>query len=339
MNLNIIDVNSIIYSAQHVGSLSADRNRGCPVGGIKLLTRKLSYLLANHAHVVCAFDSRTSRRVIMPEYKSNRKRVPEVILQNELVIDFLSKAGVTCIKMNDMEADDIIFNLVEKYRPVSYEINIHSGDMDLAHNIIDARTRILAVNDRSFNVSYDNFSEVLSDVDVRVPLNLITAKKIFMGDKSDTIDQFVSTNGRNGKTLFKQFLELVASNDAYDPNMNRLREFFEILIGAMDFTDSDLELLSKRCDIFYPRQAEIIETPCNIDDIDLNFYKTMVKSLKDIDSCRTLVYTGPGNDEVDNQLFEYGNRFRSGEFHVDNNLSLESDPFEFESSSLFIRDL
>ena len=340
MKLDIIDVNSVLHSAQHVKAISGDRVRGCPVSGIKLITRKISYLLSTHSHVVCAFDSKTTRKVIMPEYKSGRKKNPEVILQAKLLYELLTKAGVTCIKMNDMEADDIIFNLVEKYRPVCIEINIHSGDMDLAHNIIDGRTRLLAVNDRSLNISAANLVEVISDVDIRIPSNLITAKKIFLGDTSDTIDPFVSEDRRTGKVLFNQFLDVIKKYELYEPSVNRTKEIFDVItVDALNLSAKDLEVLSKRCEIFYPRVKDIVEEPCNIDQIDFEYYKSMVKSLKDFDSCRTLIYSGESNTSVDEMLFDYGNRFKSGEFHVDNNLSLEEDPYKFDDSSFFIRDL
>lgn len=340
MKLEILDVNSILYSAQHVKAISGDRVRGCPVAGIKLITRKLSYLLSTHSHVVCAFDSRTSRKLIMPEYKNGRNKSPEVILQAQLLYELLTNAGISCIKINDMEADDIIFNLVEKYRPVSFEINIHSGDMDLIHNIIDGRTKLLAVNDRSLNANYGNLVEVISEVDLRVPSNLITAKKIFLGDSSDNIGSFKSEDGRNGKTLFKVFLDFIKKYDLYDPAINRTREVFDIITSeGLALTPRDLEELKKRCDVFYPRKCELDREPCSINQIDYKYYCSMIKSLKDSDSMRTLNYWGETNTVVDEILFDYGNRFRSGEFHVDNNLSLEDEPYKFEDSSIFIRDL
>lgn len=339
MKLEILDVNSILHAAQNVEALKGDRVRGCPVAGIKLLTRKLSYMLSTHSNVVCAFDSKTTRKVIMPEYKSGRKKVPEVILQSELAYKLLNNAGITCLKIADMEADDIIFNVVEQFRPVSYEINIHTSDMDLAHNIIDPRTNVIAVNNLSLNVNYNNFTEVFSEVDYRLPINLITTKKIFLGDSSDGISQFISDDRRNGKVLLKQFLEIIMKNSLYDPIINRTRQLFELIAGELGLTENDLNVLSNRCDVFYPRQKEISVEPSNLDNIDLDYYKGMVKSLKDLYSCRSLVYSGDSNSSVDELLFDYGNKFRSGEFHVDNNLSFEEDPFDFTSSSVFVRDL
>lgn len=341
--LDIIDVNSVLHSAHNVDSISVERASGCPSGALSVLFRKISYLLSSNHHVICAFDSKTDRKAIMTEYKANRNKVPEVILQSELAYNLLTDLNISCVKTNGYEADDLIYNICEKYIGEVPRIYIHSSDADLAHNIVNSRIEILAVNSNTYNINYNNFVEVFSEPDFRVPKNLITLKKVFLGDKSDNIGMFHSSKGTSGRKLFLRVLDQVREFDAYDPALNRTRGFAEIMIDTLSLTEDDKKELSKRMDIFYPKDIELdsLVEPVGLTSINTTHFAGVLRSIRCFEGLRSLGLSASAvpSTKVTEKLIDYGRRFKSGEFHVDKNLSFGNDLFNLEDSSIFIREL
>ena len=343
INLDIIDVNSVLHSAHHVDCISAERVNGCPSGALSVLFRKIAYLLSIDHHVICAFDSKTDRSSIIQEYKANRTKVPEVILQSELAYNLLTELNISCVKVNGFEADDLIYNICNKYDMKVPRINIHSSDKDLAHNVVNSRVSILSVNSNSYNINFNNFVEVFSQEDLRIPRNLVTLSKVFLGDSSDNVNSFHSSKGTSGKKLFRKILKLVEEFDLYDPYLNRTQGCAEILIEALDLTDKDIEEIRKRMKVFYPKEAEDLDLiePVKIDAINVNSFAGVLSAIRCVEGLRSLSKSGSAvpNPKVKETLFNYGKRFKSGEFHVDRNLSIDDDLFGLDNSSVFIREL
>jgi len=335
--LNILDANSFLHTAYNVPELNSLIVRNCPVGGLAYISRKISYLINRGESVLVAFDSKTNRKIAFPEYKKSRKRVPEVNLQSEALFKFLSDSNVCCVKVNGLEADDIIYNVVEKELNNFDVINIHSADYDLCHNVRAGKVNFFSVNRNVLNVTGSNFTEVLSTMDVRVPYNTITAKKVFMGDSSDNISSFTGSNGKNGRKLYEEFIDLAFGNGVLPYEVLRSRNVIETLAPFLGLNEEDVNTIKSRCDLFYPIVKDFDYTISSKSNIDLSYYCGYVKSIKDMDSCRTLKYFGSSNPNVDEELFQYGNSFSSGEYHVDNNHSL--DDFTFTESDIFIRGL
>lgn len=341
--LDIIDVNSVLHSAHNVDSISTERVCGCPNGALVVLFRKIAYLLSIDHNVICAFDSKTDRSTILPEYKANRSKIPEVILQSELAYNLLTELNISCVKMNGFEADDLIYSLCNKYNMKVPRIYIHSSDKDLAHNIVNSRIEILSTNSNSLNINYGNFVEVFAEPTFRTPVNMVTLKKVFTGDSSDNIASFKSSRGVSGVKLFKQTLEVVKEYGVYDPNLNRTEEFANILIDSLTLEETDREELQKRMSVFFPREAdhsELIE-PVSIESINVSHFASVLRSLRCFEGLRSLRKPSSisPSTRVNEVLMDYGKRFKSGEFHVDKNLSLSDELFGLDDSSVFIRDL
>lgn len=343
IHLDILDVNSILHSAQNVESLNKERSYGCPTGALKVLFRRIAYLLSAGHHVICAFDSKTDRKIIMPEYKANRVKFPEVILQSDLAYKFLTDLNISCVKVNGFEADDLIYNICNKYHMKVPRIYIHSSDKDLAHNIVNTRVEILSVNSNSLNINFGNFVEVFAEHDFRTPKNMVTLKKVFLGDSSDNISPFSSYNGVSGVKLFKRVLESVKEYNVYDPMINRTEEFADIMIDSLELEESDNEELRKRMKIFFPKEmdcSELVE-PVNLDSISELHLASVLKSMNCIEGLRSLNlrHSVNSNPNIDEALREFGRRFKNGEYHVDKNLSFDNEMFGLDDSSIFIRDL
>lgn len=341
--LDIIDVNSVLHSAHNVESIGKERVNGCPNGGLIVLFRKIAYLLSTDHHVICVFDSKTDRKLIMPEYKANRSKVPEVILQSELAYNILTDLNISCLKVNGFEADDLIYNVCNIYGPVTPRVFIHSSDADLAHNVINSRIEVLPVNSNSYMINYNNFVEVFSEEDFRLPKNMITLKKVLLGDKSDNIKPFVTQSGISGRKILKRILDLTDACDAYDPVINRTRQFAEIMFEELKLSEEDLAVLSKRCDVFFPKECDVNDLidPVEISSINVSGFAGTLRAIRCFEGLRSLNMNASiaPNVKTNEMLMDYGRRFKSGEFHVDKDLSLSKDVFGLDDSSVFIREL
>lgn len=341
-SLHVFDVSPVLHAANNVAPLASDFTRDCPVGGMKLLLRKISYLLVNGESVVCVFDSKTERSIKFPNYKKGRKKVPEVILQAEALYKFLSNAGVCCLKINGLEADDIIYNVVNQSLKDYLNIYIYSCDYDLCHNIYENRVSFRAVTQQTLNVSFSNFSEVLSSVfadsKFRIPYNMVTAYKVFCGDKSDGIGSFTASDGTPGYVLFNKLVDFAFSLDKPLPfHVLRSKELILKLAPLLGLSESDIEIIKERCYLFFPFDKQLDFFPTNNRNVNLDYYKKLVRTIGDKDSCRLLNCWDVSSKQIEQELFEYGKAYKSGEFHVDNNLSL--DELEIKNSSVFIRGL
>lgn len=335
--LNVLDVNAFLYTAHNVPELRKEVVRNCPVGGMHLILRKISLAFIKGESVVCAFDSKTDRKLKFPDYKSGRKKVPEVIVQAEALYKLLMDAGVCCVKINGLEADDIIYNVVEENLEKFSVINLHSSDYDLCHNVRAGHVNFLSINSNTLNVNGNNFAEVFSEADMIVPYNMITAKKVFCGDSSDSVPSFKAEDGRRGKVLYNKFVDIVFDNNVSAYLVKRSRQLIEVVASGLDLTEKDLEMIKLRCDLFYPYERKLDVVPSSKESVSMAAYCGMLASLKDRDSLKTMRLNVGPSPEVDQQLFEFGNSFKSGEFHVDRNLSIND--FTLEESSVFIRGL
>lgn len=344
MKLNIIDVNSVLHAAMNETNQSKIEVRGCPLGGVRAVTRKISNLLRDGQSVICAFDSRTDRKMLMPSYKSHRVKNPKVILQHELLYKLLTDLGVTCLKQANYEADDLVASVVAKYRNEGYPILIHTGDADLACNIVNPNISIVPCSSQSYVINFDNLNGVLGSDKYPLPRNILSLRKVLFGDKSDNIPAFKSSTGVPHTEYYRKVLDTLKTFDMYDPYVNSTIEFAQLLLENDILPVADRQEIENRFKIFFPRLTEVTQEPTDKSTINLEYYVSALKALKDYESLRNWSrdYTNaiPSDTNVEDLLFKYANSLRSGEFHVDRNLAVNGDaPDLLKSSSVFIREL
>lgn len=90
--------------------------------------------LKNPSYLAVVMDSVTPtfRHEKYPEYKANREKAPQDLHDQVPVIEeILAALGVSCLRRDGFEADDLIATLAEKCRHEGRECYILSGDKDL----------------------------------------------------------------------------------------------------------------------------------------------------------------------------------------------------------------
>lgn len=131
----LVDANGLLYRSYHAFDLSTARGR--QVGGVFGFLRGVERLLTEIDEVdeVTFFwdGGHSKRSAIYPEYKSNRKRDPEVVeqvtWQRATVVHLLALLPVTQVWVHDVEADDAI-GIVSGFTRLE-DVGIVTHDHDL----------------------------------------------------------------------------------------------------------------------------------------------------------------------------------------------------------------
>jgi len=95
---------------------------------------KLKENLEIPLRIAAVFDSRTPtfRHRMYSEYKANRQKTPDDLHEQvPLVEEFLKELGISCLKSEGFEADDIIAALAKKCQNENRQCYIFSSDKDL----------------------------------------------------------------------------------------------------------------------------------------------------------------------------------------------------------------
>ena len=138
--LVLIDASAYIFRAYY-SMPPIHRHDGEPTGATLGFCNMLNKLVltpmlrGEQPRVVLVFDSKEGtnfRKILYPEYKSNRKACPEdLIPQFEFVRDAASAYGILQLEAPGYEADDVIATLSNMAVDEGCHVNILSGDKDL----------------------------------------------------------------------------------------------------------------------------------------------------------------------------------------------------------------
>lgn len=185
-NILCIDFLNILYRSFYAlpdMRNSANENIGALFSFIKIL-KKLLKDYNIHKIIICN-DSLSIKVSKYPFYKNNRPITPaDLLIQKNIVLEYLRILDIPVIEINGYEADDIIFSLAqiinEENKDVLY---IVSGDKDLHGLLFYSNVYII---DHNKNVLLDKnflFTKYTKD---------ITQNKLFLyyslcGDQSDNI--------------------------------------------------------------------------------------------------------------------------------------------------------
>lgn len=271
MNLVVLDAYSIICTGGYLRNNVRTFQR-MPVAGLSYFMGYVARELGAMKEVVVCFDfkgekhfgTNRQRRTELTGYKSNRSIDNSVLAQCRLAYELCEMAGIRCFKTPTMEADSVVYNVVNLCRrSQQYSgIEVHSGDYDLVHNVLyDVGTRtnvfFVGVNSNVNNISHMNFMTGIYP-GVRILPNTISAYKTFTFDRSDRIKAFP-----RGQQLYAEFVNTIQGfaekgNDAFlDPLRNRDKNFFltycKGLVGD-SIGEEEYRLLERRANTIFPKE-------------------------------------------------------------------------------------
>ena len=139
--LVLIDGSSYLYRAFHaLPPLS--NSRGEPTGAVYGVLNMINKLVREQAgaHVAVVFDApgKTFRDELFESYKANRPPMPdELRAQVQPLLDAVKAMGLPLLRIEGVEADDVIGTLCRQARDEGMNVVVSTGDKDMAQLVTD----------------------------------------------------------------------------------------------------------------------------------------------------------------------------------------------------------
>lgn len=336
--LSIFDVSPYIHTAEHISKYSDRKCCNFPVGGLQYFLKFLALDMKIGRHIVLCFDSKSFRKEIDKNYKGHRKPNYAVYAQLKFLIEQLERVGIPCYKLDGYEADDLVHTAVmQNYRHYD-DIVIYTGDKDLAHNILDDKVSIEAVNTNCNSITKSNFLTSISK-DREVLFNTVSMFKALTGDTSDNIPAFYLDDGTKGSAIYQEiFLYLISHREFNNVKVTLNPQSLKILVGMLhpNWTDADKARLDKNISLVYPKLADIQISPLKPWTFNYKGFEDLLRLVKAREAMYSFNCVREQTEEDRKLLAKKGREFISGEFAADNNLPLKV--METPSESLFLRE-
>ncbi len=170
--LILVDGSSYLYRAFH--ALPALSNsRGEPTGALLgVVNTVLKFMKERHPeHIAVVFDAsgRTFRDDLFAEYKAHRPRMPDDLrAQVEPLFAILRALGLPLIRIEGVEADDVIGTLARRAAREGLEVLISTGDKDMAQLVDGSITLINTMSNTTLDragvkAKFDVYPEQIAD--------------------------------------------------------------------------------------------------------------------------------------------------------------------------------
>ncbi|MDT8395397.1 MAG: DNA polymerase I [bacterium] len=211
--LFLIDGSSYIYRAYHaIRSLST--RSGFPTNAIFGFSNMLLKVLRDHqptyAAMVMDAPGPTFRHEAYPEYKANRPPMPDDLVVQMPRIDEVTKAfNIPCLRIQGMEADDIIATLARQYAGKVDRVVIVSSDKDLMQLVGPGVVMLDTMKDKWIGVD-----EVVEKFGVEP--SRVAHVLALTGDSADNVPGLRGVGPKTAGKLIAQFgsvEELIARSD------------------------------------------------------------------------------------------------------------------------------
>lgn len=216
----VIDANNLLKIG--VNGVKDFFHEGKHVGGIWHFLNTIRRFIEeeNFDKVVVMWDGEgnsNSRKLIYPQYKENRKTVPQDFKeesfseQKRRVKQYLEEMFVRQVDIDNNEADDLIAYYCQI--AINENITIFSADRDLTQLISDN----VSIYSPNTKLTYKKGDYVIL-YEADIPHYNVKTYKILSGDKSDNIDGIYFLGE---KTLLKLFPELLDREVSFTDILNR----------------------------------------------------------------------------------------------------------------------
>jgi DNA polymerase-1 len=171
-DLVLIDGSSYLYRAFH--ALPPLTNaQGEPTGALHGVLTMILKLLRDEqpAHVAIVFDApgKTFRDDMFADYKANRPPMPDDLrTQVQPILDAVEAMGLPLLRVEGVEADDVIGTLCVQAEKKGLNVLVSTGDKDLAQLVTDKVTLINTMNNSRLNrdavkAKFDVYPEQIVD--------------------------------------------------------------------------------------------------------------------------------------------------------------------------------
>lgn len=198
----------------------------------------------NPTHWAVVFDGGTppARLALVPEYKANRKPMPDALrAQLPILNAYLDAAGIPGVRLDACEADDVIATLARRAADAGCDVRIATGDKDL-FQLVDDHVRI---------VSMAGETKIMDEAAVQektgVPPSNIPDWLALTGDNADNIK---GVPGIGPKTAAKLLCEFGGLQQVYarldEVQSQKVRQ---VLDANRNIVERNLKMVRLDCEV------------------------------------------------------------------------------------------
>ena len=252
-DLVLIDGSSYLYRAFHALP-PLTNSQGEPTGALHGVLTMIQKLIREELpqHVAVVFDApgKTFRDDLYAEYKANRPPMPdELRSQVEPILEAVKAMGLPLLRVEGVEADDVIGTLCKQAAKEGLQVLVSTGDKDLAQLVTDKVSLINTMNDSRLDrdgvkAKFDVYPEqivdylaLVGDTSDNIPgvpkVGAKTAAKwLNLYNSADGIvENADEIKGKVGDSLRENIEQLRLSQD-----LAKIREDLELEFGADDLS-------------------------------------------------------------------------------------------------------
>lgn len=198
----LIDGSSFLYRAYY-GLRPLQTPAGLSVQAVYGFCRMLKKLLdtVQPQYIALIWDSpgKTARAELYQEYKATRQAPPnDLFEQKEHIMHFADMIGLCQVARSGVEADDIMFSLMQDYTQLGYDCVLVTSDKDMLQVLGEHVTMLDTFKDRT--LTRDDAERMLG-----FSIEKFTFYYALLGDASDNIPGVKGVGAKGAAELVKQF--------------------------------------------------------------------------------------------------------------------------------------
>jgi DNA polymerase I len=201
--LFLIDGSSFLYRAYYAIK-PMHTSSGMAIQAVYGFCRMIRKLIKSFNPHYCAviWDSpgKTERHEIFSGYKATRQTIPsDLIVQKELIKEFISTINLRQIEQPGIEADDLMYSLALDARKAGFTVVIVTSDKDMGQLLTDPQVLL-----------FDTFKDQLIDQEALntrygFPPQKLSFYFALIGDSSDAIPGVAGIGPKGALALIQQF--------------------------------------------------------------------------------------------------------------------------------------
>lgn len=226
MKVMTLDGNSLAYRAFFALPEDMTNSSGQATNAVYGFTTMLLNLVKEHSPdaVLVVFDrpEPTFRHEAIPEYKAQRDKAPDTLVQQLGIIrELLDALGVAWTEMAGFEGDDLIATVATAAMAASHDLVIVTGDRDSYQLVCDPHVKVL-YNKRGVS-DYALYDEAGILERTGVTPAQYADYAALRGDPSDNLDGVPGVGEKTAAKLIQQYGSIAAVIDNADSQTPKLK--------------------------------------------------------------------------------------------------------------------
>jgi DNA polymerase-1 len=248
--LVLVDGSSYLYRAFHALpplSTKTGQPTNAVLGVVNMLYKLLDEQRPTHMAVVFDAPGKTFRKDLYAEYKANRPPMPDELRpQVEPLLEAIEAMGIALLRIEGVEADDVIGTLARQAAAAGSTTVISTGDKDFAQ-LVDGHVTLVNTMDNTkldragveqkFGVTPEQMVDYLA----------------LVGDSIDNIPGIPGVGPKTASKWLQQFRDLATLKARASEVGGKIGERLREHLGALDLSK---ELATIRCDVELPLKPQ-----------------------------------------------------------------------------------